>query len=78
MGKLIEEINQQLKDNPDCLETKEVLKIYNTLLSIDGTVMSSAWSVLTNVKFTGKYPNSKKFIFPSKVYLALKNSLTTD
>ena len=68
MSKLLEKIMKQEEGQ----DREEVLKIYNALKSINGMVWSDQWNVLVKTSFIGKYPNSKEYYSPSKVYEALK------
>ncbi len=65
MSKLLKDLEKQIqyeeyrKDGEDCIE------IYNKLLELTGNVWQSVWSVMTQVDFTGKYPNSYRIYKPS-------------
>lgn len=74
MGKLYDRLQKQLKSEEYKKDAEDCLKIYEKLKEMNnGKVWESIWNPLTNVKFIGTYPNSKRIYKPSKEgYVFLK------
>ena len=60
MGKLLDNLNKQLKRPEQRNDAEECLIIYKYLKDTTGHVWESTWNILTDVKFIGIYPNAKR------------------
>ena len=67
MGKLSDNLNRQLTTEFK-EEAKACIKIYDKLKELnEGSVWSSQWNILTDVKFIGQIGKSTRIYRPSKV-----------
>ena len=57
MGKLLNNLNKQIKSNVQVEDAKNCIKIYEHLKAINnGRVWDSNWAPLVSVAFIGQYP----------------------
>ena len=75
MGKLMDDLQRQLK-NPEYKQAAEdCIEIYNWLKDTDpnGRIWESNWTPLVSVKFLGVYPNNTRIHAPNAMgYMLLK------
>ena len=74
MGKLLENLEKQLKIEEERNDAIQCIKIYEALLSVTGSVMSSQWQVLTTIRFE-RFPSNKRYYSPLKLGLIFLKGL---
>lgn len=67
MGKLYNELQEQLKKPEHKKYAEDCIFIYDNLIKIEGTVWESTWRVLTKIESMGIYPNCIRIHKPSKI-----------
>lgn len=77
MGKLMNGLQEQLKNPETQKDAEDCIKIYNWIKGTDpdGRVWSSRWSPFVTVRWEGKYPNSKAIYKPNEAGYALLNGI---
>lgn len=75
MGKLMGDLQKQLKHPKYNQAAEDCIEIYNWLKDTDpnGRIWESNWTPLVSVKWLGVYPNSTRIYAPSAIgYMLLK------
>ena len=74
MGKLLNNLKQQLKDSDYKKDAEDCIKLYNWIReNYEGEVWESDWTAIAKAKWIGKYPNFKLIHTPTLIgYTLLK------